>query len=443
MQDQGSGPARELDRRAFLGAGAGALAAAAALGEMQPAAARPQDDAKATQSAPLAKRKLGKTGVEVTMLNIGTWRSSGVERLLRFAWANGVRYIDTAKSYGTEPAIGRWLQATPEVRKELFLVTKDHPRSPKGLISQLDQRLAALKTDYVDLIFIHAMGDHDFATEVKWPRSPEFKAAAEAIRKSGKAKFVGFSTHHPRRPEILHAAVQGGFVDAIMLQNNPWIAQEDAMNRALDACYKAGIGLISMKQVAGNMNLQEMAQQLPELKEKNLTPYQALLHAIWSDERFSSVCVSMRNTDQIRANTLAARSFQPMTRARSTGCGMPASPRGRPSAPVATAGAAGPAAPPPSWGTSRGSSPITSTTATAPRRGGSTASSPRPPATGGRRPRGRPRPRAPTTSTSARSCPGPTSCWAEPLFRGSGKWQVASEVRFSSLATCHLPLQKA
>src|SRR5262249_50023478 len=155
----------------------------------------------------------------------------------------------------------------------------------------------------------HAMGDHDFATEVKWPSSDEFKVAAEAIRKSGKAKFVGFSTHHIRRPEILHAAVQGGFVDAIMIQNNPWSAQEDAMNRALDACYKAGIGLISMKQVAGNMNLQEIARRLPELKEKELTPYQGLLHAIWSDERFSSVCVSMRNTDQIRENTLAARSF--------------------------------------------------------------------------------------------------------------------------------------
>ena len=61
------------------------------------------------------------------------------------------------------------------------------------------------------------------------------------------------------------------------------------MNRALDACYKRGIGLISMKQVAGNMNLDEIAMQLPELAAKGLTPYQALLHAIWSDERFASV----------------------------------------------------------------------------------------------------------------------------------------------------------
>ena len=50
--------------------------------------------------------------------------------ILRLTWANGLRYVDTAKSYGSEPAIGRWIQATPEIRKELFLVTKDHPADP-------------------------------------------------------------------------------------------------------------------------------------------------------------------------------------------------------------------------------------------------------------------------------------------------------------------------
>ena len=75
----------------------------------------------------LPKRMLGRTGVEVSMLNLGTWKSVGLDRILRFAWANGIRYIDTAKSYGSEPAIGKWLQAMPEVRKEIFLVTKDHP----------------------------------------------------------------------------------------------------------------------------------------------------------------------------------------------------------------------------------------------------------------------------------------------------------------------------
>ena len=314
MQDQGADLTRQIGRRGFLEAGAGALAVAASMGSERSATAA-QDAPKTTQSALLAKRKLGRSGIDVSILNIGTWQSSGVERLLRFAWANGIRYIDTAQSYGTEPAIGRWFQQTPEARKDIFLVTKYHATaSPKELIKKIDDRLAALKTDYIDLIFLHAVGDHDFKNEVKWPSSQEFKETAEAIKKSGKAKLVGFSTHHPRRPEILQAAVKGGFVDAIMLQNNPLQAQEDDMNRALDACYKAGIGLISMKQVAGNMKLDEIVKRLPELKEQGFTPYQRLLHAIWTDERFASCCVSMRNTDQIRENAEAARRYKPMTK---------------------------------------------------------------------------------------------------------------------------------
>jgi aryl-alcohol dehydrogenase-like predicted oxidoreductase len=313
MQDQARDHASSINRRGFLETGAAALAAASCINNAQEAAA--QATAQTTKSTALPKRRLGRTGIDVTILNLGTWRSVGLDRLLRFAWANGVRYVDTAKSYGSEPEIGRWLQAVPEVRKELFLVTKDHPETPRQMIRKLDERLEALQTGYVDLIYIHALGDHNFATEVKWPRSKEFKETAAAIRKSGKARFIGFSTHHPHRPEILQAAAAGGFVDVIMLQNNPWIAQEDVMNRALDACYQKGIGLISMKQVAGNWNLQEISRRLPGLAEKGLTPYQGLLQAIWTDERFSSCCVSMRNTDQVRENAQAARTFKPLTRA--------------------------------------------------------------------------------------------------------------------------------
>jgi uncharacterized protein len=306
-----------INRRDFLGAGAGAAAVAGAVGIGCEASA--QTGSQASKSAVLPKRTLGRTGVEVSMLNLGTWKSVGLDRILRFAWANGIRYIDTAKDYGSEPAIGRWLQAMPEVRKQIFLVTKDHPRTPSELINQLDERLDALKTDYVDLIFIHAVGDHDFATEWDWPKSKEFKDTAEAIRKSGKARFVGFSTHHKNRAVILQAAADGGFVDAIMLQNNPWVAEElnqkDEINRALDNCHKAGIGLISMKQVAGNTNLAEIGRRLPGLKKKGLSPYQGLLHAIWTDERFSSCCVSMRNTDQVRENAKAARVYKPLTKA--------------------------------------------------------------------------------------------------------------------------------
>ncbi len=336
-----------MDRRDFLGKGVGAFAAAGALGD-DGAAQRPrairQRKARARIASPAAEiggvagpdgvgaanganpnpgpavelptRKLGRTGVGVTILTQGTWLIPGGERLLRFGWANGVRYVDTADNYGSEPMIARWMQAAAVPRNELFLVTKTRPQSPQQLLGMLDQRLQALQTDYVDAILIHALGDLNFNAELAWPQSQEFKQTADAIRKSGKAKFVGFSTHHPYRAALVQSAAAGGFVDLIMLQNNPWSAQDDAMNRALDAASKAGIGLISMKQVAGNVNLDAIGQALPDLAAQGLSPYQALLHAIWSDERFASVCVSMRNTDQIRENTAAAQVFKkPMTRA--------------------------------------------------------------------------------------------------------------------------------
>jgi predicted aldo/keto reductase-like oxidoreductase len=304
-----------VHRRDFLQSGAAATATAIALGSgVSPGRASAQEP-EAKKVAELPRRKLGKTGVDVTILNLGTWRSPGLDRLLRFAYASGVRYVDTARSYGSEPAIGRWFQAMPEVREEIFLVTKDSPRVPAEIPAMLDKRLADLKTDHVDLFFVHALGDHGSLDDaLAFASGNEMKEMVEKIKKSGKAKFVGFSTHHKDRAKLISAAADANFVDAIMLQYTPWLDKDSELNKALDAAHKKGIGLISMKQVAGQSDriLEEVPKRVPILKEKGLSAYQGLLHAIWTDERISTCCVSMRNTDQIRENTQAARSFEPL-----------------------------------------------------------------------------------------------------------------------------------
>ncbi len=295
-----------VHRRGFLQAGAAVGATALALGNA---------GADAAEDVTLPKRKLGKTGVEVTILNQGTWRApDSLQRLLRTGFAGGIRYYDTAKSYGSEPGLAQWFAAMPEVRKEIFLVTKDSPRTPRDMIGLLDQRLENLQTDHVDLFFAHAMGDHHELDEaIEFVTGKEFKETADAIRKSGKAKFIGFSTHHRNRDKILQAAAKAGIVDAIMVQNTAWLDKDTDLNRALDAVHKAGIGLISMKQIAGPNPapfLAEVPKKAPDLIAKGLTPFGALLHAIWSDERFTTCCVSMRNTDQLRNNIEAARKYK-------------------------------------------------------------------------------------------------------------------------------------
>jgi predicted aldo/keto reductase-like oxidoreductase len=191
-------------------------------------------------------------------------------------------------------------------------------------MGKLDQRLVNMGTDYVDLFFIHSFGDnHSLDDALYFVKSREFKEAAEAIRKSGKARLVGISSHHRHRAQILEAAAQAGIVDAIMLQYTPWLDKDAPLNRALDACWKKGIGLISMKQVAGHFQsgetkkniLDEVIERVPMLAERKLTPFQGLLQAIWTDQRISAACVSMNNTEHLRINSDAARRFKPLTTA--------------------------------------------------------------------------------------------------------------------------------
>jgi uncharacterized protein len=301
-------------RRTFLQAGA--LATASAL--TVPSATTSNAQQVVSRDPVLPRRKLGKTGVEITMLEQGAVQSP--DRVLRLAFANGIRVFDTAKVYRTEGNFKKWFEQDPAVRKQIFLVTKDMPRTPEQLLEMVDERLEALGTDYIDLLFLHGLGDANLAQAVKLVKSREFGKVADKIRESGKAHFIGFSAHHPQRAQILESAAEGGIVDAIMLQYRPWLQKDSPLNKAIDACWNKGIGLISMKQIAGHMFgdkpkgdvLKEVFQRAPVLKEKGLSPFQGLLHAIWSDERISAACVSMKNTDQVRQNAEAARRFEPL-----------------------------------------------------------------------------------------------------------------------------------
>ena len=89
------------------------------------------------------------------------------------------------------------------------------------MVKKIDQRLAALGTDYIDLLFFHGLGSN----QVDWPKSKEMKEAVEAIKKTGKVKFVGFSTHDRLKAEQIQAAAEGGFIDVIMLAVQPLAGQ--------------------------------------------------------------------------------------------------------------------------------------------------------------------------------------------------------------------------
>jgi aryl-alcohol dehydrogenase-like predicted oxidoreductase len=311
------------DRRAFLQTSA-AVAAAVGLAGGSPSGA--QDPAPAPAPT-LPTRPLGKTGASMTLLDIGTGRGRGVGRLLRHAYRKGIRAFDTSATYQSEPDFKAWFEQEPAVRKELFLVSKDAAKDP-GQVSALpsrlqamvDARCEAMGTDYLDLFFIHSFGDLGLDPALALLKGDELRKAADAVKASGKLRHFGISTHHRDRAQILQTAADTGFIDAIMVQYSPWLEKDSPLNRALDACHDRGIGLISMKQVAGRLRdgltlddlLADVQKRVPTLAERKLSPFQGLLQAIWTDERIASACVAMQNTDHIDENSAAAQSFEPL-----------------------------------------------------------------------------------------------------------------------------------
>ena len=260
----------------------------------------------------LPRRQLGKSGPAVTMLNLGGMMTALSPDYLDIAWSMGIRYFDTADCYlhgQSEKIIAKWLAKYPERRKEIFLVSKDHPRQgPEQLLTMVDKRLAACGTDYLDAFYIHGLGPKEYGEDsLNWPKSDAYKKVAEQLKKSGKVKLVGFSCHDGRLPDYLNAAAAGGFIDIIMLAFNPFYPKGGPLDTALDACHKAGIGLVAMKTMRST---KDVPKRLPELDKLGLTTHQVVLHSVWSDPRISSICNMIDNVDQMQNSTAAARSYK-------------------------------------------------------------------------------------------------------------------------------------
>jgi uncharacterized protein len=268
-------------------------------------------DAPASAGA-LPRRQLGKSGPQVTMLCLGGMMSALNSDYLDIAWSMGIRYYDTADCYmggKSEKILGQWLAKYPERRKEIFLVSKDHPhKGPEEMLQQIDTRLANIGTSYLDAFYIHGIGPREYGEDsLNWPKSDAFKKVAEQLKSSGKVKMVGFSCHDGQLTDYLTAAATGGFLDIIMLAFNPFYPKGGPLDQALDACHAKGIGLVAMKTMR---NTKDVPKRLPELDKIGLTTHQAVLQSVWSDPRISVVCNAIENVDQMTSSTAAARSYK-------------------------------------------------------------------------------------------------------------------------------------
>ena len=286
MSDHSSLPNRAVSRRGFLST-AGAAAAGAALG---PAAAAVD---AADRTVPVAT--LGKTGEKVSVLSAGTAFNITPITMRAFD-VEGIRYIDTAQSYNkgnSEKAVGDWFEKSGK-RDQTFLVTKCGNHDPVAWTAALSGSLESLKTDRVDLYFMHNLKNPDLLTA-------DMKAAQQRLKKENKIRFFGFSSHDKRVIELLERAPEVGYVDTIMFRYSFRDFGSERMKAAIDKCHAAGIGLIAMKTQGGRGGGAEPTEW------PGFNRHQAALKAMWQDERITACCSEMSSIQHVRENADAAR----------------------------------------------------------------------------------------------------------------------------------------
>jgi L-glyceraldehyde 3-phosphate reductase len=301
-------------------------------------------------------RRTGRSGLKLPEVSLGLWHNFGDDKpiatqraILRRAFDLGITHIDLANNYGppygaAEINFGRvFREDFAAYRHELVISTKagyDMWPGPYGewgsrkyLLDSLDQSLARMGLDHVDIFYSHRV-DPDTPLE-------ETMGALDTAVKSGKARYAGISSYSPERTREAAAILQQLGTPLLIHQPsysmlNRWV--EDGL---LDVLAEEGVGCIAFSPLAQGMLTDRYLKGIPEnsraaqgksldpglLSDANLAHVRALdeiarrrgqtlaqlaLSWVLRDERVTSVLVGASSVGQLEAN-VAALDGPPLT----------------------------------------------------------------------------------------------------------------------------------
>lgn len=256
----------DLSRREFLVlAGAGSAVAATTRFAQG-------DELTAAEAKTLPSRTLGKTGVKVPTLGLGTAPAGHRPRkeaagFYAAAIERGVTYIDTAPEFAgygvAQKALGD-VFGDAKLRDSVFLVTKCHEPNGEKAIELLKKNLAELKTERADLVYAHSIGDNKMDPEVVFGKDGVLQALLKA-KQEGLCRFVGVSGHS--RPERFVMALKEFDIDVIMTAVNP-VARHvyDFESRVWPVAHEKNAGLVAMKVLGGQFRTKSDPESQPKGK---------------------------------------------------------------------------------------------------------------------------------------------------------------------------------
>ncbi len=256
----------------------------------------------------IAKRPLGKSGLEVSILGLGGFHLGSAENqeaakaIVEQALDAGINFFDNAWEYHDGQS-EEWLgSALGRRRNEAIVMTKvcSHGRDKTLAMQMLEQSLRRLKTDHLDVWQIH---------EVIYENDPDLifrkNGAAEALleaKKQGKVRLIGFTGH--KDPSIHLKMLSHGFpFDTVQMPLNAF----DAMFRSfeqhvLPEAQKQNIAVLGMKSLGGSGEM---------IKWGGITPADALRYAM--SLPVATTISGMESLEVLKQNLEIAQGFTPLS----------------------------------------------------------------------------------------------------------------------------------
>jgi len=228
-----------MQRREFIRQSAIATAAIASTSQIR----------ASTPTNPIARRKLGKTGEELSIIGFGGIvvmddSPGGSANIVAEAHDRGINYFDVAPSYGN--AQERLGPALAPYRNKSFLACKTEGRMKDDSRRQLEESLRLLKTDHVDLYQFHALTKMTDLDKVLGPGGA--METMEAAKKEGKIRFIGFSVHSV---ETALAAMDRYNFDTVLFPLNWLLAtQANFGPQILKRAQEKQMGILCLKGMA-------------------------------------------------------------------------------------------------------------------------------------------------------------------------------------------------
>ncbi len=256
---------------------------------------------------PIPERILGKTGVSVPIFGLGgagktplsqANKEKESRKIIAAAYSGGIRYFDTAASYGpSEEYLGKVL---PPFRQQVFLASKTGARDREGAWRDLERSLQRLNTDYLDLWQLHHVSFREELDQI-FGENGAIKALEEA-KEQKIVRFSGITGHH--EPEVIAEGLRRYAFDTTLITLNAAdIHHPRPFSTGVLPLAKAqNLGVIAMKVPAyGRLFKPGVLKGMSEAMGYSL-----------SLEGVHCCIIAAENVPQLQSNLEVARNYQPL-----------------------------------------------------------------------------------------------------------------------------------